>query len=685
MQNFTRITFFLSAIFICNAASAQKDSTKSLEEVIITGQYKPQTLKNSVYQVRVINAQRIRLSGATNIQQILSTQLGFRFSNDNTTGISDASLNGMSGNNVKILLDGVPMVDRYDERVSLSQIDVNNIERIEIVEGPMSVSYGSDAMAGVINIITKKIGKNNLSVSAKVQEETAGDEYHPFNYRGVHNQNVNVNYRKDHFIFGAGGSHNEFDGFGADDYGRGQTWKPKEQFLANAKFGYAGSNFNIYYRLDYLNEKIISRDSLKLTGSLKTNDKTYTTDRYIHQVQGDYRFNKNLQWNGFLSYTYYKRATVTKQHDFQTGAEVLTNGAGEQDISKLNSLAFKNTFQYQLSSKISLQPGLDINHEKASGARVLGSPEINDYALFVSAEYKPTSKINIRPGLRFTKNSVYDAPPVIPSLNTKFTLSKNFDLRLAYGYGFRAPTLRELYLTFFDANHDLIGNPNLKAEYSNSFNGSLTWTPSVGKGINFSSVLSGFYNSYSNRIALSQIDPPNGAQYTYFNIDRSKTAGGSIDNRLAWKNIDATLGFSYTAFSTSYDAKTYVKPDGRDFLWTPELNTSIVYNVPAIKTSFALFYKLVGNKPSFSQSSVGSQPTILLTNTSAYDLADITINTRVAKILTVSAGVKNIFDVTNVNSNTENPSATAHSSTGPQSINYGRSYFLGLAFQWNKK
>ena len=63
---------------------------------------------------------------------------------------------GMSGNNVKILLDGIPLIDRGATKQSLSQLDVNSIERVEIVEGPMSVVYGTDALAGVINIITKR-------------------------------------------------------------------------------------------------------------------------------------------------------------------------------------------------------------------------------------------------------------------------------------------------------------------------------------------------------------------------------------------------------------------------------------------------------------------------------------------------------------------------------------------------
>ena len=162
MKKIIRSLFLFAPIFKVATAFAQQDSItfKNLNELIVTGQYKPQSVKNSVYQVRVINNERIKQSGATNIQQVLNNQIGFRFSSDNTLGTSDVQLMGMSGRNVKILLDGVPMIDRGDIRESLNQVDINTIERIEIVEGPMSVSYGSDALAGVINIITKKNKSN---------------------------------------------------------------------------------------------------------------------------------------------------------------------------------------------------------------------------------------------------------------------------------------------------------------------------------------------------------------------------------------------------------------------------------------------------------------------------------------------------------------------------------------------
>ena len=133
-----------------------KEDINQLEEVVVTGQFSPQSMKNSLYKVRSVNSDQIRQKAPLDVQSLLNTEIGIRLSNDMALGETDFELMGMSGNNVKILMDGIPMIDRGSTKQSLSQLDVNRIERVEIVEGPMSVVYGTDALAGVINIITKK-------------------------------------------------------------------------------------------------------------------------------------------------------------------------------------------------------------------------------------------------------------------------------------------------------------------------------------------------------------------------------------------------------------------------------------------------------------------------------------------------------------------------------------------------
>ena len=688
MKQIIQTAFFFALLLPDATAFAQQDKDtlfhKNLEELIVTGQYKPQTLKKSVYQVRVINNERIKQSGAANVQQVLNTQVGFRFAADNTLGTTDVQLMGMSGRNVKILLDGVPMVDRGDTRESLNQIDVNSIERIEIVEGPMSVSYGSDALAGVINIITKKNKNNGLTLTAKVQEETAGSEYHAFNYRGVHQQNLTVDYKKNNWGFTAGGSHNDLNGFGGDAWGRDKSWLPKEQWLGNARISYDRGPFNIYFRTDLLHEDILSRGAINY-GNYKAIDQRYRTNRYTNQLQGGYTFNKRLQLAATLAYTDYTRSTRTTRHDFEKNTDELTTGEGEQDISKFNSFVFRTTVQYQLSNRVSIQPGIDINREAASGPRIADEPTITDYAAFVSAEIKAGPRINIRPGLRFVKNSVYNAPPVIPSINTKLVISKKFDLRFAYAYGFRSPALRELYFYFVDANHNVVGNPNLKAENSNSFNASLNWNAIPKNTRTYSISLSGFYNAFNNQIDFA-LSSPTSNQYTYFNVNKAKTVGGTLENKYSYKNLESSLGFSYVGiFRKLYDEKDYTNETNKDFLWSPEVNASVSYNVPAIKTRFNLFYKFSGKKPQLvTGKNAANQPALLIAETDAYQLADFTATTKVNKYLWVNAGVKNIFDVTNVSNNAA-VSTSVHNAGYNVAIGYGRSYFVGLNFQWNKK
>ncbi len=673
---------FLSIIFSITHTQAQ-DSTasKSLWEVVVTGQYQPQSLKNAVYQIKTINSERIKISGATNVQQVLNTQLGFRFSNDNILG-TDVQINGMSGRSVKILLDGVPMLDRFDQRTSLSQIDINTIERIEIIEGPMAVSFGTDAMAGVINIITKKNNKNKLSVTARLQEETAGKEYYTFGYKGVHTQNINIGVNKNNLNIATGITHNSFEGFGGDEFGRNKTWLPKEQFLGNAKIGYAKNKLDIYYRLDAMTELLKDKNTINFDNA-RAKDQFFTTNRFMHQLQSNVRFNERWKLNSVLAYTDFKRSTVTKEVNFENNTNVLSLGDGEQDISTLNSFTIKNTVQYFAANNISVQAGIDVNHEKASGQRIVGTPVINDYAFFISSEFKPSLKINIRPGFRIIKNSVYNAPPIIPSINTKFSINKNIDIRLSYGMGFRAPALRELYFNFVDVNHNVVGNKDLLAETSNSLNGSLSLSLLNKKKLKLNTTIGTFYNVFNNQIELVQSKTVFD-QYTYYNFYKVKTTGINIDNKITTKNIEASIGAAYIGRARYFEADVY-KNDNRIYLWTPEVNANITYQIPSIQTTFGLFYKFVGAKPDFSEESRETPAGYYLTKTNNYNLADFTITTKANKLLTINAGAKNIFDVTNVQSNTVGNTNLAHNGDGPLLISYGRSFFVGLLFNWNKK
>ncbi|MBK7944011.1 MAG: TonB-dependent receptor [Flavobacteriales bacterium] len=152
---------------------ALKPEVTRLEPFVVTGQYAPGSVEGAVQKLRVIDAQRIRRMAANNLGDALRNQLNIRLSQDNLLG-SSLSMQGLGGENVKVLIDGVPVTGRQNGNVDLSQLDLTGIERIELVEGPLSVSYGTNALAGTINLITKKSGVAPSTLRASVYTEHIG-------------------------------------------------------------------------------------------------------------------------------------------------------------------------------------------------------------------------------------------------------------------------------------------------------------------------------------------------------------------------------------------------------------------------------------------------------------------------------------------------------------------------------
>lgn len=644
-------------------------SSVQLRDVVVTGQYAPQSLKNSVYMVRTISSEQIRLQSPTKVEDVLQQQLGFRFSNDLTLGTANVVMNGVAGQRVKILVDGVPLLDRLETRESLNQVDINDIDHIEIVDGPMSVSYGSDALGGVINLITKKPVGDRLDISGKVQEETAGKNYSGWQGAGNHLENIGLNWG--HGPWEAGGNfiRNFFDGAVLG-------WMPKDQYLGNGVIGYHTDHLHIWYRLDAENETLRDKLSFNPNTSIET-DAHYITYRWMHQLQADWRLSDRLSFNSAASYTDYSRRTQTTTLNTLTGDLRLTTGAGEQDKSIFDTKFFKTTAQYRATDELLLQPGVEVNLTSSSGARMLGSPTINDYAFFISGEWTPLSFISIRPGVRFNKNSVYNAPPAIPSFNAKISLSQTLDLRAGYARGFRAPSLSELYFDFHDASHNIDGNPNLKAEYSNSYNASLNFQPASFGNWKWRSTLSGYFNDFNNMITYGYLS--NGDQnLTYINIDKAKTTGGSFDNTIYYKNLEARIGFAYTGLYSPLDN---IPASEVHYVWYPEVSSTLLYHFKQLKGDISLFYKYNGTLPVY-EVNPNNTSEVHLAKRSAYNLADLTLNKQLHR-LTLSGGIHNLFNITNVN-NTSLDVGGAHSTGGPVPLGYGRSYFLGVGFLFSK-
>ena len=677
-----RKIYWFSVLLLTSMLSYSQEDTlvKEMTGVIVTGQYKPQTAKNSVYQVRTISRDRIEKQGATRLQDVLTTELNIRFSQDLATGGSDITMMGLKGQNVKILIDGLPVIGRQgtSNEININQIDINSIERIEIVEGPMSVVYGADALAGVINIITRKAKADQIAVTVKLHEESVGSEYGIKG--GIHNPYASVSWRHKNWEIGGALGYNYFGGWKDTATGRELVWHKKDQILGNAYIGYSRGKFNVRYRLDGLDEIIYNPGNFinpqPSTGDILAIDQEYLSQRLMHQLQAGYFVNNKLNFQLQSSYSDYSRQVFSTTVSSKTGDERLNTAPGSQALIEFTGFTTRATAVYKPSDIISFQPGIDINIDKGEGERLKeGSNRISDYAFFLSSEITPNAKINIRPGIRIIENSVYDAPPVIPSVNTKFGITKNLDFRLAYARGFRSPSLRELYFNFYDANHQIVGNPDLKAETSHSFTGSLNWEKISPKEVVYTTVLSGFYNDVENLIdyAVSASDPN---VFILTNVSDSRTAGVSLSTVAKYRRWNVTVGASYTGFYNDY-AEENKSLD--ELQWSPEANVVLGHNFPSIGLDLSLFYKFTGRRPFYT---VDSNQDYVLNRQKAYHLADLSISKTAFKYFRFNAGIRNIFDVDRINSTVKG--GGTHNANVTRQVATGRAFFAGVVFNWKK-
>lgn len=324
----------LSAVFWIKAQNKDSLQFSKIDEVVITGQYKQQSINKSIYKVEVIDAQQIKNMAATTASEVLSQNLNILIEPNSGSGDSSAKIMGLGGAYTKVLIDNIPVVSDQGmgNQVDLSKINVNNIERIEIVKGAMGVEYGNNAVAGVINIITKKNYSKKVSALVSLQEETVGKDYDWYKKgNGRHIQNLNLGFRiSENWSLTADVNRNDFQGYKGElegyryfsdnnDKKRGYNWLPKDQITANAAVRYSKNNTSFFLKSNFLNENInfYNRviEDLPLGNGNRTyiaNDRNYFTTRWIHQFNIQTKIGSGINYLGDFSYQNQER----KSQDF---------------------------------------------------------------------------------------------------------------------------------------------------------------------------------------------------------------------------------------------------------------------------------------------------------------------------------------------------------------------------------
>ncbi len=637
-----------------------------MDEVVVTAQFSPRRADKSIYNVKVIDNRKIREKGATNLAGLLNNELSVRISNDAALG-SSMSIQGLSGEHVKILLDGVPVIGRMNGNIDLSQINMHNVDHIEMVEGPMSVIYGSNALAGAVNIITRENTRHKLAAWQNSYVESVG----------VYNFDMGAGGNFGGHSFSLNAARNFFGGFSEVDTLRSMQWKPRLQYNLDSYYMFRKDNLKLKLDVRYFDETIQNKGPLLGPYFEKAFDTYYYTGRWSQRVQGNYQFINGKTLDIVFANSSYSRIKNTWFKDLTTLKEVFLRGESDYDSTRFGSNLFRSIFtSEQPGGKISYQAGVDINLENGEGKRIQDIRQnIGDYAAFASLRYEPTASISFQPGIRVGYNTKYRSP-LVPSVNLRWNPGNGGGVyRASYARGFRAPALKELYLYFVDINHNLKGNPELKAEYSHNVN--LSWDHTLDRKHNQYGFQAGlFYNTIHNRISLT-VD--SATVYSYINVDRFRTMGGKLNFKYS---LHPRFTFEMGIFEVGRQSLIGESSSNTgEFSFSTDVSSSLSYNWLSRQLRFLISYKYTGRLPQFYTNASGEIEEGFI---EAFHMMDASAtksfwNERIM----LGLGAKNLFNYTNIESSGLT-TGTHSSGTGSYPVAWGRTYFISIRFYLSK-
>lgn len=612
----------------------------SLDEVVVTGVAAPIKPQDALANYRIITAATIKAQGAITLNEVLNNQLNTNIANDGVLG-AGVRMQGMNGDKVKTLRDGVAVNGREGGNIDMGQINLFNVERIEIVQGPMSIIYGSDALGGVINVIEKQ-NRKPFELQAIANYESIGK--YNFNMAGARSW-------KKHSL-NVGGGRNFFQGWKYLDVPIGYNgdsvlaqrhmlFKPKEQYLANAGYQYrAASGFKASFASDFLREKVTNRGPVQTFDPLNgvnATDEYYHNTRSINRLTLEGKLRNGATWQILNGYAFYRRTRNTYVTDLTTLSQELSNAQGVQDTSTFHDISSRGMYQ-QKFKHFELTAGYDILLQEGVSRKIPGDNHaIHDYAGFALATVPlAKEKLKVQAGLRAAYNSRFQAP-LIPAVNLLFSPGEKLQVRGSYAKGFRAPSLKEMYLSFIDANHAITGNENLRAETGDHVQLSVSGNLYKREQSFARLIVTGFYNHVNNGIMLVPLRPQDSTsiEYSYGNITEQQNTIANVQLQGQWKDLHYSIGY---AFNHTWAQATYAAFNAQEF------NSNVFYYWKKAKLNFAAFYKYTGAQP-FLRASIdgsanfdGRQP--------AYHMLDASVERKLWKNrFGLVVGVKNLLDV----------------------------------------
>lgn len=568
-----RYIFFCITITLFSASLLF--SQEAEDDVIIVSSSKiEEASEDAVEKVDVVSSEEIKQSGAKTLGEAVQNKAGIIISGHPTDAVS---MQGFSGKYVKILVDGIAVNGDMGGAQAVYQIPVEDIDHIEIVKGASSALYGSDAMGGVINIITKKnkAGKHKWSgdftqdLYSSIRTYTSG----------------RVSYSGEKFTGSLAGSF---------DWNRGLIWRRNTVFSDNVRIykvpmkrlGFVRANADWKFADGKIGAYALFSDSLQKANTSDYETLTYHTDRYELGVTGSKNIGDAWALSGFASGKLYMLDT-----DFKN----VTNDTIPDTDSIFGDAETEIRASWNPNLTNSVLMGFNGNFQTIQGDLFSGLKKQLQLSLFAqdTLAIGSSDKLFVVPGARFDFAPPIDGGKTLwqltPKLSVRYNPTKTTTLRFSYGMGYKLPSLKQKYWLFVhnysggSGSFILYGNSGLRPETSHGFNVSVE--QKAGSHVRLSA--SGYFNFVYNLIS-HYIAGQDGGQYkrSYRNIDKAMTFGGDIAASAKFDRTTLNVSYAYTGakeYSARYGA--YIDSTSRV---AHRVTTSASYMIPVIETNVSL-------------------------------------------------------------------------------------------------
>nr|WP_244935596.1 TonB-dependent receptor [Leptospira bouyouniensis] len=658
LSNVMRVVSFLIFWILVTLFSFQgiypESKADSIEDkaniITVTGTRRKNLLKDSTVTTEVITRKDIDDMGARDLSQTLGNVPGIEVkpAQSGERG-QTVRLQGLSAQNVLILVDGQRTTGRFSGSIDLTRFKAEDIERIEIVKGASSAIYGSDAIAGVINIITKE-AQDPLYAEFRSLGGTGSERYFgPYmEYRNY--ASVGAKSDKLSTLFTVGWHKGE--GY---DLTPDATIGPRNGRYASLAPGYNPYTFDTPLANQYilatrfpmytpplestsgsafndmnLSNKTVYRptDNLILTGQFYYRhldqsavdaspprtifDRRNKTHDFMGAFNVDWIASQKINLNLNANYSRFQDLFVTDQRkaDDLDSQQRTDNAVTEfrtrvdYKISEnhITSVGAENLQDQISSARIApdcrrTYPNLcydDFNPLLTKGQSINGNAYRFRNAFYIQDEWRVSDKprIQIVPGIRYDHDSIYGGE-WLPKLAIRYDVTDQFRIRAANGLGYRAPSFQDLYFNFLNpgVGYRVVGNSDLKPELSRSYN--FGWEWDITKRIWYSSNL--FHNNVDNLIGYrtNPVRDSSGLMvYQTSNYQKAMTQG--IESSISVRMTDiVTTGVGYT-YTDSKDELTNLPLEGRGrHRWN--LNVRVEEKTSGL--SLSIFAVIFGKQP----------------------------------------------------------------------------------------